>query len=126
LSRNSQGEDIPLRHAREALEAGAAVFAAPWEAEAFSLALTLSSQGVYSWREWTEVLGDELACASETGGASSYYLHWLAALERLAIAKGIVDESALDIRKRQWIEALHSTPHGQPVELSAATGVSSA
>ena len=82
--------------------------------------MTLSSEGFYSWSEWTETLGDELAQAAgdgETPDGSSYYLRWLAALERIAVAKGIVDEKALEIRKRQWIEAFGSTPHGHPVEL---------
>ena len=119
MSRNSERGDARLRDAPEP-EAESPVFAAPWEAEAFALAVTLSSQGLYSWREWTETLGDELvkgAGDSETPDGPGYYLHWLAALERIAVAKGIVDEKALDVRKRQWIEAFASTPHGHPVEL---------
>jgi nitrile hydratase accessory protein len=119
LSRNSQRED-PLDQAPEPPEPDEAVFAAPWEAEAFTLAVTLSSRGLYSWREWTETLAVELGrcgAASWTPDGSGYYLPWLAALERIAIDKGIVDEKALDIRKRQWIEAYGSTPHGHPVEL---------
>ena len=119
MSRNSERGDARLRDTPEP-EAEGPVFAAPWEAEAFALAVTLSSQGLYSWREWTETLGDELvqgAGDSETPDGSGYYLRWLAALERIAVANGIVDEKALEIRKRQWIEASASTPHGHPVEL---------
>jgi nitrile hydratase accessory protein len=115
LSRNSERGDARLR---DTPEPESPVFAASWEAEAFALAVTLSSEGFYSWSEWTETLGDELAQAvGETPDGSSYDLRWLAALERIAVAKGIVDEKALEIRKRQWIEAFGSTPHGQPVEL---------
>jgi nitrile hydratase accessory protein len=120
LSQYSQKEDVQFGHLPEPPEADGVVFAAPWEAEAFALALTLSSQRLYSWREWTEVLAGEIARgegADKTPNGAGYYLHWLAALERIAIAKGIVDEKALDIRKRQWNEAFGSTPHGQPVEL---------
>ena len=120
MSRNSQSGDAPLSHASQPPEVDGAVFTAPWKAEAFALAVTLSSRGLYSWREWTETLGGGLARAAGSGEApngSSYYLRWLAALERIAVAKGLVDEKALEIRKRQWIEAFASTPHGQPVEL---------
>ena len=93
MSRNSEREDARLRDASEP-KADSPVFAASWEAEAFALAVTLSSQGLYSWNEWTETLGDELVQAagdSETPDGPGYYLHWLAALERIAVAKGIVD-----------------------------------
>lgn len=80
--------------------------------------MTLSAEGFYSWGEWTETLGDELAQdAGETPKGSSYYLRWLAALERITVAKGIVDKKALEFRKAQSIEAFGSTPHGHPVEL---------
>jgi nitrile hydratase accessory protein len=97
-----------------------AVFAEPWEAQVFALAVTLSSRGFYSWREWTETLGGELAQIgrdTEALNGSRHYLHWLTTLERIAVARGIVDEQGLAVRKRQWIEAYGSTPHGQPVEL---------
>jgi nitrile hydratase accessory protein len=99
---------------------GGAVFAEPWEAHVFALAVTLSSQGLYSWPEWTEILGDELAQTSgdtEALNGCRHYLHWITALERIAVARGIVDEQALAVRRRQWIESYGSTPHGQPVEL---------
>ncbi len=119
MSRNSERGDARLRDTPEP-EADSPVFAAPWEAEAFALAVTLSSEGFFSWSEWTETLADELAQDAGDGGTpngSSYDLRWLAALEQIAVAKGIVDEKALEIRKRQWIEAFGSTPHGHPVGL---------
>lgn len=122
MSWNDRGGDTPRTCASSPPEADSAVFAEPWEAQAFALAVTLSSQGLYSWREWTETLGGELTRAASHGGAawgSSSYLHWLAALEQITVAKGIVDEKALDIRERQWIEAFGSTPHGRPVELQS-------
>lgn len=48
----------------------------------------------------------------------SYYQHWLAALEHLAIAKGLSEASELALRVHAWREAYLVTPHGQPVELS--------
>ena len=48
----------------------------------------------------------------------SYYQHWLAALEHLAIAKGLSDEGELAQRMQAWREAYLATSHGQPVELA--------
>jgi hypothetical protein len=36
------------------------VFRAPWEAEAFALALQLNARGVFTWKEWAVTLGDEI------------------------------------------------------------------
>ena len=48
----------------------------------------------------------------------SYYQHWLAALEHLAIAKGLSGAGELTQRVQAWREAYLATPHGQPVELA--------
>ncbi len=47
----------------------------------------------------------------------SYYQNWLAALEQLAIAKGLSGAGELAQRVQAWREAYLATPHGQPVEL---------
>ncbi len=49
----------------------------------------------------------------------SYYQHWLAALEYLAIAKGLSGAGDLAQRVQAWREAYLATPHGQPVELAS-------
>src|SRR5262245_5893797 len=62
------------------------VFAEPWEAQAFALAVKLSEQGHFTWKEWAATLADELNAAADRGepdDGSHYYHHWLAALERL-------------------------------------------
>ena len=41
------------------------VFAEPWQAQAFALAVRLSSQGHFTWKEWAEALAAELAAAVE-------------------------------------------------------------
>src|SRR5258708_39704044 len=50
----------------------------------------------------------------------NYYEHWLAALERLVTAKGLIDGAALELGKEAWADAYRHTPHGQPVELAPA------
>jgi nitrile hydratase accessory protein len=99
------------------------VFAEPWQAQAFALAVKLSEQGYFSWKEWAEALGNELRSAAQQGEPDDdrhYYEHWLVALEHLVAAKGLADPAALVARKEAWAEAYRRTPHGKPVELSVA------
>jgi len=103
-------------------DAGGPVFAEPWEAQAFALAVKLSEQGYFTWKEWAATLAKELSEAADRGepdDGSRYYIHWLAALERLAVGKGLTDSPAMLARKEAWAEAYRHTPHGKPVELPA-------
>jgi nitrile hydratase accessory protein len=96
------------------------VFAEPWQAQAFALAVTLSEQGHFTWKEWATALAEELKVAASGGepdDGSHYYEHWLAALERLVAVKGLSDPAAMLARKEAWADAYRRTPHGKPVEL---------
>lgn len=98
-------------------------FAEPWQAQVFALAVSLSRQGLFTGEEWAETLGAEIKAAQAAGDpdlGDTYYDHWLAALERLVAAKGAATPEQLAERKEQWRRAYLATPHGQPVELSAA------
>jgi nitrile hydratase accessory protein len=100
---------------------GGPVFAEPWQAQAFALAVRLSAQGHFSWKEWAATLADELKAAANRGepdDGSRYYHHWLSALERLVAAKHLSDPAAMLARKEAWAEAYRRTPHGKPVELA--------
>jgi nitrile hydratase accessory protein len=106
-------------------DADGPVFAEPWQAQAFALAVKLSEQGYFTWKEWAATLADELKAATirgEPDDGSRYYHHWLAALERLVTAKGLADPAALLARKEAWAEAYRRTPHGKPVQLDAGSG----
>jgi nitrile hydratase accessory protein len=99
---------------------GGPVFAEPWQAQAFALAVKLSEEGHFTWKEWAATLAAELADAARRGepdDGSHYYDHWLAALERLATAKGLTDQATLVARKNAWADAYRHTPHGKPIEL---------
>src|SRR5450759_5705524 len=88
------------------------VFAEPWQAQAFALAVRLSAQGHFTWKEWAAALADELKAASDRGepdDGSRYYEHWLAALERLVTAKGLADSSTLHPRTEDWDSAYRTT-----------------
>ncbi len=96
------------------------VFAEPWQAQAFALAVELSARGHFTWKEWSSALADELKSASDRGepdDGTRYYEHWLAALERLLSDKGLTDPSTLLARKDAWADAYRHTPHGTPVVL---------
>jgi nitrile hydratase accessory protein len=100
---------------------GGPVFAEPWQAQAFALAVKLSEQGHFTWKEWAAGLAEELQAAARRGepdDGSRYYEHWLTALERLVTAKGLTDQNALLTRREAWAQAYRATPHGTPVELA--------
>lgn len=103
------------------------VFAEPWQAQAFALTVQLHAEGRFTWAEWAEALGQEIRRAQAAGDpddGSTYYNHWLAALERLATDKGLTDRAALSTRKAAWARAYEATPHGQPVELARGLAAS--
>jgi nitrile hydratase accessory protein len=89
------------------------VFAEPWEAEAFALAVALHERGLFTWAEWSEALGAEIQRTPE----ASYYRQWLAALERLVTEKRLTDAGTLARYAEAWGRAAERTPHGTPIEL---------
>jgi nitrile hydratase accessory protein len=98
------------------------VFAEPWEAHAFALAVSLHESGLFTWPEWAQALAGKIAAAQAAGDADlgdTYYRHWLAALEALVAAKGASSRAELDRYRDAWDRAADRTPHGQPIELRA-------
>jgi len=96
------------------------VFKAPWEAQAFAMALALHARGLFSWSEWAATLADEIKRAQAAGDpdtGDTYYLHWLNTLERLVAAKGATDAATLARYRDAWDHAADRTPHGTPIEL---------
>ena len=117
LSNSGRLSDLP----RLPRDEGGPVFAEPWQAQAFALAVKLSEQGHFTWKEWAAGLAEELQAAARRGepdDGSRYYEHWLTALERMVTAKGLTDQTALFTRREAWAEAYRATPHGTPVELA--------
>ena len=96
------------------------VFREPWEAQAFAIAVALHERGVFSWSEWAAALSLEIKRAQAAGDpdtGETYYLHWLAALEKLVADKGVTTTETLHRYRAAWDHACDRTPHGKPIEL---------
>jgi len=96
------------------------VFRAPWEAQAFAMALSLHDRGVFTWSEWAAALADQIKRAQAAGDpdtGETYYLHWLATLEGLVASKGVASMDTLHRYRDAWDHAADRTPHGKPIEL---------
>ncbi len=97
------------------------VFRAPWEAQAFALALALHERGVFAWPEFAAALTQAIRRAQADGDpdtGSTYYRHWLDALESLVLAKGLGDADRLHALEHAWAAAAARTPHGHPIRLT--------
>jgi nitrile hydratase accessory protein len=104
-------------------DADGPVFRELWEAQAFAMTVALHRRGLFTWNEWAAVLSEEIKRAQAAGDpdrGDTYYRHWLAALERLVVEKGIADAASLARYRDAWDHAADRTPHGQPIELKAA------
>jgi nitrile hydratase accessory protein len=120
--------EADIRAARAALDPVAAppftdagpVFAEPWHAKAFAMAVLLERQGVFTWTEWAEALGARIRRAVTAGDpddGSTYYHHWLSTLETLIAEKSLATPEGLAATSAAWARAAARTPHGLPIEL---------
>lgn len=102
-------------------EGEAPVFAEPWQAQAFAMALALQQRGVFTWNEWAHELGCQIEAAIARGDpddGTTYYRHWLSTLEQLVARKGIASPETLDRYYQAWDHAAGRTAHGQTIELT--------
>jgi nitrile hydratase accessory protein len=102
-------------------DADGPVFAEPWQAQAFAMALALHQKGLFTWVEWAQALSERIAAAQAAGDADlgdTYYHHWLAALEAIVAAKGASTPAELQRYQQAWDHAADRTPHGQPITLT--------
>jgi nitrile hydratase accessory protein len=101
-------------------DADGPVFRAPWEAQAFALAVKLHEAGYFTWPEWAGRLAAEIRAAEARGDpdrGDTYYEHWLAALEKIVADKGLLASDELADRRAAWATAARATPRGKPIEL---------
>ena len=88
-------------------ENGELVFQAPWEARAFGLAVALNEKDIYEWREFSAELAATIAAAEHNNDPSSYYARWVASLEELIIARGLLSREQLDARIAEYAAGIH-------------------
>jgi nitrile hydratase accessory protein len=90
------------------------VFNEPWEASAFAIAVSMNQAGLFTWSEWVGCLSEEIKAAEAAlggadQGAGQYYRRWIAALEKLVIAKNILDKQTIDLKQQYFRE--NPVPH---------------
>ena len=82
---------------------GELLFEAPWEGRAFGVAVALSDEHLYHWEEFRARLIDEINRADASNASATYYERWLAALEALLTARGIITRAELDGRAAAYL-----------------------
>jgi nitrile hydratase accessory protein len=97
-------------------DASGPAFRESWEAQAFALAVALYQAGHFTWSEWVAAISAEIRRAQAEGDpdlGNTYYRHWLAALEKIVVAKTLADD--VDLRLRR-IECAANPPgrHNHP------------
>jgi nitrile hydratase accessory protein len=93
---------------------GEPVFSEPWESRVFGAAIALCERGVFEWDEFRERLIAEIASGDATAAdpaqaRPTYYEHFLSALERVLIDKGICDQA--EISSQLNLESLQPHDH---------------
>jgi nitrile hydratase accessory protein len=99
------------------------VFSAPWQVQAWALQSALRDRGLIGADEWAQALGAAIRRAQQRGDpddGSTYWQHWLDALESLLVAKGLATADVVHALEHAWAAAAERTPHGQPIVLSEA------
>jgi nitrile hydratase accessory protein len=80
---------------------GELVFAEPWQARAFGVAIGLIQEQGLDWEEFRRRLIDEITAwerehHDRSTEAYEYYERWLAALERLVLETGMVSSEEIE------------------------------
>jgi len=97
------------------------VFREPRGGQAFAMALALHQRGLFTSCEWATTLAQEIKDAQAAGDpdtGSTYYRHWLRALERLLAKKELASRAMLARYRTAWAHAAAPTPHGTPIILA--------
>lgn len=90
------------------------VFQAPWQAQAFAMAVQFSQAGLFTWKEWAEVFSAQIAAKEQTGyePRRDYYQCWVQALEQILTDKGHLDDAAMSLSVE---DAIAHWPHPKHV-----------
>jgi nitrile hydratase accessory protein len=104
---------------------GDPVFAEPWQARAFALALALSERGMFSLRDFQAALIGKIT-AFEKGqciaGTTDYYTRWIEALEEILLQKSMLPSDRLSFLEREVIDDAESRKLHQRMTSRDANG----
>ncbi len=98
-------------------------FDAPWHAQVFALTVHLNEAGYFEWAEWVQRFSATLqrhGLNKELDGGEDYFNAWLETLEMYLQERGMAEGDAVEATRAAWERAYLSTPHGDPVSLTAA------
>ncbi len=83
------------------------VFAEPWQARAFALALALSERGLFSLRDFQAALIGRIVSFEESecmAGTADYYTRWIEALEDLLGQKCMLPSGRLSLLEQDVLD----------------------
>ncbi|WP_309185057.1 nitrile hydratase accessory protein [Bradyrhizobium sp. Ash2021] len=87
------------------------VFAEPWQARAFALALALSERGLFSLREFEVALIERINAYEKSqciAGTGDYYTRWIEVLEDLLAQKNLLPSERLSLLEHEVVEDAES------------------
>jgi nitrile hydratase accessory protein len=95
---------------------GELVFEAPWESQAFGMAIALYERGHFDWEEFRgrliSEIGDWERSEEDEREVWDYYRHWLASFEALVKDRGLLSEQEIEERTSEFVSvARDDDPH---------------
>ncbi|WP_170330930.1 nitrile hydratase accessory protein [Ruegeria arenilitoris] len=99
------------------------VFAEPWHAQVFAVTVALNEAGRFDWPDWADRFSQTLkrhGLDRDLDGGDDYFHAWLETLELLLNDLGAAIPAEVIQYRNAWEEAYLTTPHGQPVHLTAS------
>jgi nitrile hydratase accessory protein len=94
---------------------GELVFEAPWESQAFGMAIALYEQGHYDWEEFRgrliSEIGDWERSEEDERAVWDYYRHWLASFEALVKDRGLLSEEEIEERTSEFVSGARGDDH---------------
>jgi nitrile hydratase accessory protein len=95
---NSENGSLPAELKIPLGNDGDPVFTEPWEAKVFALVVSAHKQGQFEWKEFQQLLVEEISHSEKHGEPRAYYLNWAIAAERLFESLGSLLRSEVDQR----------------------------
>ncbi len=94
---------------------GELVFEAPWESQAFGLAIALYERGHYDWEEFRgrliSEIGDWERSEEDEREVWDYYRRWLASFEALVKDRGLLSEQEIEERTSEFVSGARDDDH---------------